>query len=214
MAGGAMNKTLQELIEKARIEVSRNEVHGLSFGTRKEVLRELGPVLMEVDRLAAIQGPGLIRRTRLCIAIVQPLLHLWDQYYINKAPQLMLELASQYLVGKCSRDDLRGEASDFLGGLADSDDPETHLAFAVGRASVCAAFVAKNDEILVSEQGRSEEDLLDPQDPDYWDCAYWAAAAAAGGMPWVDGFSKDKYRAFWNRYLDVEVPAAWASVSG
>ena len=207
-----MNQELLTLCKKAKAEVARGENYGLSFGTRKKVLRALGPVLVEDNGRAAEMGPGLIRRTRLCVSVVIPLLPLWDECYSNKAPQLMLELAGQYLVGKCTREDLRSEASDFLGGLANSDEPETHLAFAVGRASVCAAYVAKNDEILVPEQGRSEDDLLDPQDPDFWDCAFWAAAAAAGGMPWIDGFSKERYGAFWNHYLDIEVSAAWASV--
>jgi len=207
-----MNQEIQKLLGKAKAEVAKDETHGLSFGTRKEVLRALGRVLIENDGRAAGMGLGLRRRTRLCVAIVRPLLFLWDDYYSNKAPQLMLELAEQYLAGKCTRDGLESKAYAFGGGLMNSDKPETHLAFAIGRASVCAAYVASVDEILLPEQGMSEEELLDPQDPDYWDCAYWAAAAAAGGMPWVDGFDKEKYREFWNHYLDVEVPAAWASV--
>ena len=208
-----MNQELQQMIGKAKGEVVKDPDHGLSFGTRKDVLRALGPVLLEADGRVAVIGRGLIRRTRLCVAIVRPLLPLWDEYYApNKDPQLMLELAEQYLLGKCSKEHLKNKAYAFGGGLMNSDAPETHLAFAAGRASVCAAYVAKNDEILQADEGMSEEDLLDPQDPDLWDCAFWAAAAAAGGMPWIDGFSKEKYGAFWNHYLDVEVPAAWASV--
>lgn len=207
-----MTEELEDLIASAKAEVAADEVHGLSFGTRKKVLLALGPVLVEDDGRAAGMGPGLIRRTRLCVALVEPLLPLWDEYYPNKAPQLMLELAKQYLVGKCTREILEAKAYAFGGGLMNSDKPETHLAFAVGRASVCAAYVASVDEILRPEQGIGEDELLDPQDPDSWDCAYWASAAAAGGMPWEEGFSKTKYRDFWDHYLEVEVPAAWASV--
>jgi TPR repeat protein len=211
----AMPEELRDLIQKAKAEVAEDENHELSFGTRKALLRALGPVLMEADGRSTIPGPGQIRRTHLCIAIVRPFLPLWDEYYApNRDPKLMLVLAKRYLAGMCPKERLERKAYAFSGGLENSGPPEEDLAWLTGHASVCAAYVAIHDEILTADQGISEDDLLDPQDPDLWDCAFWTAAAAAGGMPWVEGFDKEKYAAFWNHYLDVAIPNAWVSVSG
>lgn len=209
-----MPEELRDLLQKAKVEVEEDENHGLSFGTRKALLRAFGPVLIEADDRSTIPGPGQIRRTHLCIAIVRPFLPLWDEHYApNRDPKLMLVLAKRYLAGMCPKERLRDKAYAFSGGLENSGPPEEDLAWLTGHASVCAAYVAIGDEILVPEQGISEDDLLDPQDPDLWDCAFWAAATAAGAMPWVEGFRKEKYSAFWNYYLDVAIPNAWTSVS-
>ena len=91
-----------------------------------------------------------------------------------------------------------------------SDTPDKQVAYLVGRASCCAAFVAASDELLEPDAGIDEAELFEPQDPDFWDCAFWVAAAEAGGMPWERGFDAERYRDFWNWYLDSGVPAAFA----
>lgn len=207
-----MTEELEKLVEAARSEVAADEMGGLSFGTRKALLRAFGAVRLEPKRRFAVLGPGLIRRARLCVSVVQPLTPFWDEFYQNKAPRLMLRLAEKYLDGQCTMEEVKKEASAFRGGLDNSDGPETQRAYITGRAAVCAAYVAVNDEFLEVDDYTTEDDLLDPQDSDLWDCAYWASAAAAGGMPWEQGFSKMKYKAFWEHYLNVDVPVAWASV--
>jgi hypothetical protein len=126
----------------------------------------------------------------------------------------MIRLAERYVSGKGGRDELIDESSSFRGGLDTSDSPEKDVAYLVGRGSVRAAFVAAYDEVLEPDEdaGFTRQDLEDPEDPDYWDCAFWIAGAQAGGMPWVKSFKKRKYGEFWLWYLDVAVPQAWASV--
>jgi hypothetical protein len=197
----------RHLIEMAKAEVGNDPIHGLSFKTRKGILREMGPVAAR-----RTIGPGLIRRATLCCTMVKPALPLWEAHYPTKDPHRMIEMAEQYLAGKCTRDELRDSAYSFGGGLETSDSADKQPAYHVGRASVCAAFVAASDELLDVDQGLTLEEMENPEDPDQWDCAYWIAAAQAGGMPWEPGFDKLKYQAFWNWYLDVAVPAAWAAV--
>jgi hypothetical protein len=66
------------------------------------------------------------------------------------------------------------------------------------------------------EEGWGQEMLDEPEDPDFFDCAAWAAAAAAGDFPWTEQkqwFSPDKSRAFWSWYLDSAVPEALKHLS-
>jgi hypothetical protein len=203
-----MNNGLQEQLERARQEVARDPVGSLSFGTRKDVLKELGPLLKDNQGRHTIIGIGLIRRTRLCIDVVKRVLQLWEASYPTTDPHRMIELARQYIERQGDREHLRAEASEFRGALDMSDTPDKQVAYLVARSSVCAAYVAASDELLEPDEGISEEELRDPQDPDFWDCAYWAAAAEAGGMPWEPGFNAQRYRGFWNWYLDVAVPNA------
>ena len=195
-------------MECARQEVARDPVGSLSFGTRKDLLKELGPLLKDDQGRHSIIGIGLIRRTRLCIDVVKRGLPIWEASYPTTDPHRMIELARQYIERKCDRDHLRDEASGFRGALDTSDSPDKQGAYLVGRSSVCAAYVAASDELLEPDEGISEEELRDPQDPDFWDCAYWAAAAEAGGMPWEPSFNPERYRGFWNWYLDTAVPKA------
>lgn len=203
-----MTKQLKKLIDRAKTEIVKSPILELSFKTRQEILRELGPIPKR-----GTLGPGLIRRALLC-SIVKPALPLWEAHCDTKDPHKMIELAEHYLAGRIGMKELRGPASSFRGGLDTSDVPEKDVAFLVGRGSVCAAYVASSDELLEPDEdaGFTRQDLEDPQDPDYWDCAFWIAGAQAGGMPWVKKFKKKKYGEFWVWYLDVAVPMAWASV--
>lgn len=86
------------------------------------------------------------------------------------------------------------------------------------RVGVCSSNVVVWDELLVpdEEEGWGQEMLDEPEDPDFFDCAAWAAAAAAGDFPWTEQkqwFSPDKSRAFWSWYLDVAVPESLKHLS-
>lgn len=74
-----MASKLEEILEKARAEVASDRRSELPFATRKELLRELGPVLPANEQ----RGPGLIRRTRLCLAVVRQVLPSWEALYPN-----------------------------------------------------------------------------------------------------------------------------------
>jgi len=203
-----MEEILVKLIAKALEEVSNSTNYELSFATRQDVLREMGASASGESGF----GPGWMRRINLCVEVVKPSLPLWEKHYGGRDPHLMLELAEQYASGKCTKLEIRKKANSFNGGLDNSDIPERQEAFLVGKGAVCAAFVAIFDELLEADEGITQEELRDPQDPDHWDCAYWIAAAQAGGMPWEAPFNKIKYRDFWNWYLNVAVPNAWWSV--
>jgi hypothetical protein len=207
-----MTPELEEALRVAKAEVAADG--GLTFRTRRAMLLRMGPLLTDSDGRHTIIGPGLVRRAHLCISMVQRVLPLWEMHYPSKHPHRILEEARAYLDGRSSRKQLRDEASGFRGGLDTSDTPDKQVAFLVGRASVSAAFVAASDELLEPDEGATEEELMDPEDPDFWDCAYWVAGAEAGGMPWEAGFDAQRYRDFWNWYLDTAVAAAFATVPG
>lgn len=202
-----MTQNLSDMLAKALEEVAADPVNGLSFATRKAILLELGPVASE-----ATINAGLIRRTRLCVESVKRVLKIWDAHYPTKQPERMVELAEGYLQGSFSAKQVDKEALSFRGGLDSSDTPDKQPAYLVGRGAVCAALVATTDELLEPDEGISLEELMAPEDPDYWDCAYWVAAAEAGGMPWEKSFDRAKYGAFWEWYLGYAIPKAWSSV--
>ena len=198
-----MNKELQNLIEKGKAEVAQDQNHELSFKIRKEILRELGPVINPEDI-----GIGKFRRANICILAVKRVLKYWEEHYTERHPHRMIAYTEKYLSGENSRETLIAESEGFRGGLDCSDTPDKERAYLVGRASTSAAFVAVDDELLWPTAYTSEKELYDPQDHDVWDCVFWAAGAEAGGLPWMSGFDKLKYRAFWDWYLDVSIPNA------
>jgi Immunity protein Imm5 len=202
-----MSQNLSDMLAKALEEVAADPVNGLSFATRKAILLELGPVASE-----ATINAGLTRRTRLCVECVKRVLKIWDAHYPTKQPQRMVELAEGYLQGGFSAKQVDKEALSFRGGLDSSDTPDKQPAYLVGRGAVCAALVATTDELLEPDEGISLEELMAPEDPNYWDCAYWVAGAEAGGMPWEEAFDRAKYRAFWDWYLIDAIPRAWSAV--
>ena len=203
-----MDESFQARLRRTALEVEQDPVGGLSFATRKDLLRALGPLVADAEGRHTIVGPGLRRRARLGITVARRVLPSWEASYATEDPHRLLALAEAYLAGSCSRDRLRSEASDFGGALNTSDTPQRQLAYLAARSSVCAAYVALSDELLEADEGISEEELDDPQDPDCWDCAYWAAAASSGGMSWESGFDVARHRAFWIWYVAVAVPDA------
>ena len=56
-------------------------------------------------------------------------------------------------------------AEGFRGGLDTSNTPDKQVAYLVGRASCCAAFVAASDELLEPDAGIDEAQLYEPEDP-------------------------------------------------
>ena len=206
--------SLQLSLDAARSEVLRHPKHELAFPTRKRLLLQLGPVLVDSRGKHTLIYPGLRRRARLCIASVQKVLHWWEAAFpSSRVPRTLLELSEGYLAGRYDRESPREKAYSFDGALDNRDAIAQQRAWLVGKASVCAAWTATSDELLEVEKGITPDDVFDPQDPDLWDCAFWASAAWAGGMPWVKEFDRERYRDFWLWYLDTEVPAAWESVA-
>lgn len=201
-----MDAKLQGDLQAAKNEVLAHPEYQLAFETRQRVLLDLGPVQRDEKGQYAVIGLGLIRRTRLCIACVRRVLPGWESYYDTRDPHTILELAEAYLRQEIDRKKVQQKAYSFRGGLDSTDIQSKDIPFCAGMAAVAAGFTAIMDETLEPRKGISLEQLHDPDDPDQWDCAFWAAAAHAGGMPWATGFDKNRYRDFWIWYLDQAIP--------
>jgi hypothetical protein len=117
-----------------------------------------------------------------------------------------------YLLGSVKRDLLYEQTDWLTTALQNTPPPQEQMARCVGLAARNAGLVALYDEILEPTKYISADELADPQDPDHFDCASWAACATSGGFWVADEFDADKSREFWLWYLDTAVPAAWSSV--
>lgn len=178
----------------------------LSFRKRRQLLLGLGPV---GDR--GVVTVGQIRRSKLAILCVRKVLSVWECTNDARHPQDLVERTERLVLGYeargASADDARmlnEDAYQYGGALLDGAPVEERPALYVAHAAVCAALVATDDEILVPDEGVTEAELNDPQDPDLWDCAAWAAAAYAGEFPWTNHkelFDVSRNREFWLWYL-------------
>ena len=207
-----MDDEVRNALTVAKAEIRDDANHELSFGTRKRLLKLLGSVELDVKKRHALVTHGLVRRTRLAVAAAEKVIHLWEAHWETRDPHRMLALASGYLAGAVTRDEVAKRACVFAGGLCNTTPPGKLPAFLAGGAANCAAYVAVEDEILVPEQGLSDGESMDPDDPDLYDCAYWAASAYAGATPREKDYDKNKALEFWTWYLDVAIPAAYDSV--
>ena len=141
MVETSMTRQLKKLIDKAKIEIAKSPILGLSFKTRQGILRELGPVPEE-----GTLGPGLIRRAHLCCEVVKPALPSWEAHYKSKDPRKMIRLAERYVSGKGGRDaghNLKwnacfGEGCYLLGG---APEDERVAAFEPDNGEVCAGVI-------------------------------------------------------------------------
>ena len=208
-----MHTKLKNVLQMTKTGILNDPKCLFSFKDRKCLLLELGPLLADENGRHAVVGPGLVRRARLSIAVVERILPVWEECFTLRDPHAMLGLADKYLRAEISREELLEDAYEFRGELDNTVFIQNDRALLAGRASVCAPYVAAMDELLEPDDGCSLQELYDPQDPDLWDCAFWAAGAFAGGMPWTSKFDKQQYCEFWMWYLDVAVPNAWNAVS-
>lgn len=199
-----MNFELSEAVRKAKEAVTASQYHDLSTGDRKRVLRAFGPV--QRDGYWAILNPGHVRRTRLCISVVRRVLPIWEEEDDTQDAHHILDLADRYLRGDIAREVLRKDTQDLITGLETMYGPDIQRAWKVGRATAAAGLVALHDEILEPNDFVSEAELEEPQDPDHFDCALWAAAAESNGFWLHDEFDADRSLAFWTWYLDTAVP--------
>jgi hypothetical protein len=200
-----MIEATRNMVERCENELA--QTGQLSFATRKALLRTFGQVLRDHRNRAVELGTGKRARARLAAAAARQVSAAWRRDFGTDDLDQLLSDVDGYLAGVVSRDDLRLEADELIGGLF--DDPQgKYEAYLAARAAAGAAMVAVRDEILEPDAGITQEQLDDPQDPDHWDPAFWAAGAAAGGHPWMKGFRAEAYVAFWRWYLAIAVPSA------
>lgn len=202
-----MDEQTTTCIDRCRREVAGHPKHEMTFVARRELLRSLGP--QELDSLghAVTLTSGKRRRTALAAAVARRVAHLWARDFGTGAIADLLDAIDGYLAGTTARDVVRKKADSLSGGLFNAPPEAKQEGYLAAHATAGAGWVAVSDELLFPDAGVTQEELDDPEDPDLWDPAFWAAGAAAGGHPWMAGFRPADYHAFWQWYLDVAVPS-------
>jgi hypothetical protein len=220
--------TLDECIETCRREIAARADGFLTFRTRRAMLHAIGSTWSEVEQtlddvLSESYQPSHAHlvRAHLAILCAKRVLPVWEAKFGKTHPHRLVDESEQLMRGSFDRMALRKDAMNFKSAALDGGaepGPDGFGFLYAGYASAFAANVVVWDELLVpdEEEGWGQEMLDEPEDPDFFDCAAWAAAAAAGDFPWTEQkqwFSPDKSRAFWSWYLDVAVPESLKHLS-
>jgi hypothetical protein len=200
-----MTPALIAAIDEAQREVSTSQ--DLSPRARKRILRELGPV--EKDGRFARFGVGLRRRSKLCQLCVTRVIPIWEEEDDTRDAHHIVEVVDLYLDGTVSAAQLSRDTQALLSTLEDMTAPELRLVYCVGRAATQAGLVALFDERLIPSGTLTASEIDDPQDPDNYDCALWAAAAESAGFLGQPTFDAARCSMFWSWYLNTAVPAAY-----
>lgn len=211
-----MPAELQSAVRDGHAALAADTHAVLPLVQRRKLWRSLGPVAMDGEDVLA--GDGLRRRVALAELTVRRVLSVWERAFPgdDRAASL-LETARQYLSGEINADAARAASDHFwsrLDGLiARGVDP---AAVYVGYAAAKVRSLALNDQYGIvpedEEEASSATQRDEDLDPYMWDASFYASSAAAGGMPWEDGSSRERRNAFWRWYLDEAVPAAWDAV--
>lgn len=216
-------RAMEISIDECMDEVNASADGWLTFAPRRRLLLSLGTVwkqegveFTELMQDRYTMGLGHRRRAHLAILVAEKVVPVWAAQYPEQHPQRMIAGARRLLNGELSRRDLREDAGGFIGtGLASGARPNHDgLGFLLaGYAAGTAACVAVWDEYLVPDldgEGMRQQDIDDPEDPDWWDPAVWAAGAHAGDMPWGERrwFHPERARQFWSWYLEEALPRA------
>jgi hypothetical protein len=186
-------------LEQARHEVLQHEKHELSYRTRIELLRLLGPV----DHTKEFpMGEGKRRRIQLAVRVATKVVPAWKRDFQTNALEELLSSIDQCLAGTRSVALVRQETDALRGGL-DNDHHGKDQAYLAGRAANQVGWVCVFDEILEPDEGITEEELYRREDPDQFDCAFFAACSWANGLPNGVHFDSHAYREFWLWYLNA-----------
>lgn len=204
-----MEEKLAALRDECRREVVDARWPDLSLRSRRRLLLALGPPLPPREALAGPQSTGHRRRAQLALQVIERVLPIWTRHHGGDPGDVgpLVEQARRSVV------EVDGDRSELLrdgrllahhascggpGGKRGID--YLHAAMAIGEG---AMVIARDDQLLVPGEGVTQEMLDDPEDPDFFDQAYWAAAAEAGASD-LDGFSPDweAKRQFWLWWLD------------
>lgn len=206
-----MDEQVRNAVAVCRTEIEQDEQHRMSFASRRALLLTLGPQQRDARGRCVELATGKRRRLLLALDASRRVASFWSRDFGTPALDNLLGQIEGYLGGTVSIDDVRKKTDSLQGGLA-NDPRGKDQAYLAGRAVAGTGWVAVGDELLAADEGASEEELADPEDPDLWDPAFFAAGAWAGGMPWTPSFSATAYRDFWQWYLDEAVPRAWRAV--
>jgi hypothetical protein len=147
-----------------------------------------------------------LRRTRLLELTARKVLPIWEEVVGTRDPHQLLHLANDYLAGRADLGTLDRRQSSFGGSLLDLGSLPEDKRFAVcaGHAAVDMALNALMDDDMTLDD---EED----EDQDCWDGPFNACGAWSGGHPWEAASDKGKRLEFWQWWLEVASPEAFAS---
>jgi hypothetical protein len=206
-----VEQIVTDLINRCRAEMLADANFVLSFATRRALLRALGPLLLEDHGYGRQLGPGKRRRTELAWRCANEVAPAWEAAFQSPAARNINAQIRAYLDGQLGADAVE-KSADALQGALFNDPQGKDEGYLAGRAACAAAWVAVGDEMLVPDAGCTQEQLDHPEDPDLWDCAFFAAASHAKGIPGTANFDKDRMLAFWEWYLGVAVPKVCEAV--
>ncbi len=162
------------------------------------MLRTLGEVAPDPAALPRLAGHA--RRAELALQVAGKVLPLYEAVHPHPHPRNLLELARRVLSTARDATELEKRAYSFIGATNDPHPIEEQRANFAARASACAAYVVVFDELITPDEGATLKQLENPDDPDLWDTAAWAAGAVAG-FPWGAPFDRQKNYEFWSWYL-------------
>ena len=206
-----MDENVRRAVSVCRAEIEQEAKHRLSFASRRALLLALGPQELDAKGCGSELTIGKRRRLLLALLASRRVTPFWVRDFGTADLDDLLAQIEQYLANAATVADIRGPTDDLQGGLF--NDPQgKDQAYLAGRAVAATGWVAVGDEVLSTEAGVTQQDLINPEDPDLWDPAFFAAGAWAGGMPWSRAFSATAYLEFWRWYLDDAVPHAWRAV--
>ena len=207
--------------QACRAEVNASPEGFLSFRSRRRMLLALGSPAAPLVAMEEPPSQGHRIRARVALLVAERALPLWAQHHAGNPGDVafLMELARVAVDGGGERVQLFHEAMALYNHLGDGGPAGRrgidyiHAA----RAIACAAMtIARDDQLLVPrpDLGISRADVEDPEDPDMFDCAFWAAAAEAGDLPWGSDFdySREAAVAYWEWYLEEALPTAVATV--
>lgn len=203
---------VQAAIAMCRADVERDPRNRMSFANRRALLLALGPQELDARGYGVALTVGKRRRLRLALLVSRRVAPFWATEFGTTALDTLLLQLEQYLVGAATVADIRRRTDALQGALFD-DARGRERGYLAGHAVAATGWVAVGDELLSPDAGVSEKELIDPEDPDLWDPAFFAAGAWAGGMPWSRSHSPETYREFWQWYLEDAVPQAWLSAT-
>jgi Immunity protein Imm5 len=197
----AIPSGLQNLIQEANKSLHRHPQHDLNLGDRHAIW-------------AAFGDSGHLRRTALALSTVRHVLPIWNQRFPNDdRPQKVLTLAEKVISGDVSKAFAEKESQILWREMQQLGYEDSGIAFTVGCAAVAALDTAIFDENF--EPDEIDFNLIDNQDIEGNDTAFFAACAYANGAVWetISGKSDSAKRwEFWSWWLNIAVPTAWEAI--
>ncbi|WKR22980.1 Imm5 family immunity protein [Actinomyces israelii] len=194
-------------IEAGRAELAASDKAILSLATRTRIWRAM---LDPQDNEATC-----IRRTKLKMACVRHVQHLWDRAFPGDGRvEEMLTLAQELINQQADVRQAERRAKTFVMDVFDEMDDYNAITqpavFVADAASHTASSACHRnpDYDTVDDDDTDDDELL----PDSLETSYSCSGAAAGALNWqpIEETDVPARRAFWTWYLDEAIPQVMA----